>query len=127
MENKKRLIDANALCKFFQERYEYLRNASEERLPHGFVRVDTMIQGGAIIAKGFLDKAKQAPTVEAVEVVRCLHCQYAKPYERVDGLTGYYCQHPKNTFQYGTNWERLFEPIKGAWDYCSYGERREGE
>ena len=69
MANKKRLIDANALCEFFQERYEYLRNASETQLPNGRVEIDLDIQVGAIIAKEFLDKAKQAPTVDAVEVV----------------------------------------------------------
>ena len=69
MASEKRLIDADALCEFFQERYEYLRNASEEQLPNGLVRVDTEIQVGAIIAKEFLDKAKQAPTVDAVPVV----------------------------------------------------------
>ena len=63
---EKRLIDANALCGFFQERYEYLRNASETPLPGGRVLVDTEIQCGAIIAKEFLDKAKDAPTVDAV-------------------------------------------------------------
>ena len=69
MANEKRLIDADALCEFFQERYEYLRNASETPLPNGNVLVDTEIQVGAIIAKEFLDKAKDAPTVDAVEVV----------------------------------------------------------
>ena len=69
MANEKWLIDANALCEFFQERYEYLRNASETPLPGGLVRVDALIQGGAIIAKEFLDKVKAVPTVDAVEVV----------------------------------------------------------
>lgn len=64
-----RLIDANALCEFFRERYEYLRNASERQLPNGYVEVDLEIQCGAIIAKEFLDKANDAPTVDAVEVV----------------------------------------------------------
>ena len=69
MANEKRLIDANALCEFFRERYEYLRNASEKQLPNGYVQVDLEIQCGAIIAKEFLDKANDTPTVDAVEVV----------------------------------------------------------
>ena len=64
-----RLIDANALCEFFQERYEYLRNASERQLPNGHVEVDLEIQCGAIIAKEFLDKAKVAPTENGLEVI----------------------------------------------------------
>ncbi len=63
------------------------------------------------------------PAADVVEVVRCKDCQYAKPYERNDGQMGYYCQHQNCTFLYGTNWERLFEPIKEANDFCSYGER----
>ncbi len=61
------------------------------------------------------------------EVVRCKDCQYAIPYDKTDRKTGYYCQHPKCTFRYGTNWERLYTPIKEEDDFCSYGERREGE
>ena len=73
--------------------------------------------------KGYADGKRDAMD----ELVRCKDCQYAKPYERVDGQTGYYCQHTKHTFQYGTNWERLYQPIKESSDFCSYGERREGE
>ena len=66
--SERRLINANALCEFFQERYEYLRNASETQLPNERVEIDFEIQVGAIIAKEFLDKAKNAPTVDAVEL-----------------------------------------------------------
>ena len=111
MTNEKRLIDANALLQSEVKRCGCIPS----------------IGSGYNNETSFRLILEQAPTVDAVEVVRCLHCQYAKPYERVDGLTGYYCQYPKNTVQYGTNWERLFEPIKEAWNYCSYGERREGE
>ena len=93
MANENRLIDANALCEFFQERYLYLRNASETQLPNGRVEIDLDIQVGAIIAKEFLDKAKQAPTVDAVEVV---HGWWMPQYDRcwIDGQrwkTGYHC------------------------------------
>lgn len=67
---------------------------------------------------------QSSPTVDAVEVVRCKDCHWAKPYERIDGANGYYCQNPKQTFQYGTNWERLFEPVKEVNDFCSYGKMR---
>lgn len=68
-----------------------------------------------------------APTVDAVEVVRCKECRFAKPYERMDGKTGYYCQFCGHSFKYGTNWERLYNPIKESDDFCSYGERKEGD
>lgn len=70
------------------------------------------------------DEIRCFTVADVVEVVRCKDCQYAKPYERNDGQMGYYCQHQNCTFLYGTNWERLFEPIKEANDFCSYGERR---
>lgn len=65
-------------------------------------------------------------TVDAEEVVRCKECRFAKPYERTDGKTGYYCQFCGHSFKYGTNWERLYNPIKESDDFCSYGERKEG-
>ena len=68
-----------------------------------------------------------APTVDAVEVVRCKECRFAKPYERMDGKTGYYCQFCGHSFKYGTNWERLYNPIKESDDFCSYGERKDGD
>ena len=61
------------------------------------------------------------------QLVRCKECRWAKPYKRIDGQTGYFCGFCGHCFKYGTNWERVFEPIKEADDYCSYGERREGE
>lgn len=80
----------------------------------------------ALLEKGFYPAIvksviENAPAADVAEVVRCKGCQYAKQYERNDGKMGYYCQHPNCTFLYGTNWERLFEPIKEAEDYCSYG------
>ena len=68
-----------------------------------------------------------APTVDAVEVVRCKECRFAKPYERMDGKTGYYCQFCGHSFKYGTNWERLYNPIKESDDFCSCGERKESD
>ena len=72
-----------------------------------------------------IEMLDNTPTADVVEVVRCKDCINAKPYERSDGETGYYCQNNNSTFRYGTNWERLYEPTREANDYCSYGERRE--
>ena len=78
-------------------------------------------------SKGFHDgyKAAAGYDKDVVEVVRCKDCINAKPYERADGETGYYCQNNNSTFRYGTNWERLYEPTREANDYCSYGERKD--
>lgn len=65
------------------------------------------------------------PAVDAVEVVRCKDCRWAKSYERCDGEIGFYCHFCGNSFTYGELWERLFTPIKEKDDFCSYGERRD--
>ncbi|MBE6784161.1 MAG: hypothetical protein E7536_09150 [Ruminococcaceae bacterium] len=58
-----------------------------------------------------------------VEVVRCKDCLFSKPYKTIGESEEYYCQNPNCTFTYGTNWERIFEPVRSADDFCSYGER----
>lgn len=80
---KKRLIDANELIK----------------------------EANADGAYGYVD-AKQiadAPTVDAVEVVRCRECKHCDP-------ENYHCDHPMGTAA----------PLKRKPDdFCSYGERKE--
>ena len=71
--------------------------------------------------------AKYFTTVDAVEVVRCKECRWAKSYKRMDGKTGYYCQFFGNSFKYGTNCEHLYNPAKESDDFCSYGERKDGD
>ena len=68
---------------------------------------------------------KEPECKQFVEVVRCKDCEYAKPYDRGDGRTGYYCQHPNSTFLYGANWERIFEPVRESSDFCSHGKKKE--
>lgn len=81
--NEKRLIDANALIK----------EANEDG------------------AYGYVDafQIANAPTVDAVEVVRCEKCKHGR---KMIGNSYYYCV-PHNTKMY-------------ADDFCSYGERKEG-
>lgn len=120
MANEKRLIDANALCEFFQERYEYLRNASETQLPNGNVSIDLDLQVGAIIAKEFLDKAKQAQTVDAVEVVRCKDCHWWRLVNKRNGCG--ICSHEVFSID-----DCTVDPVTEPNDFCFYGERKDGE
>ena len=82
---KKRLIDANELIK----------------------------EANADGAYGYVD-AKQiadAPTVDAVEVVRCGECKHCDP-------ENYHCDHSMSTAA----------PLsRDPDDFCSYGERKEGD
>ncbi len=76
----KEYIERGAICDFFKKRYEYLREASEAKVPGGYIINDT-VQGGAIIAKEFLDKAKEAPAVKVVEVERAISAIINTPAE----------------------------------------------
>ena len=67
------------------------------------------------------DLLEKANVVDAVPVVRCKDCEHAERYERTDGTAGYYCGHPQNSFTYGERWNRVFQPVKEANDFCSYG------
>lgn len=61
------------------------------------------------------DMINNAPTIDAVPVVRCKDCRYSDDYY-IDG--GCYCKHPEQGMRYiGTNWN---------W-YCADGERKEDE
>ena len=77
--------------------------------------------------KDVIEAIKNEPTVDAVEAVRCKECRWAKSYKRMDGKTGYYCQFFGHSFKYGTNCEHLYNPVKESDDFCSYGERKDGD
>ena len=85
MENKKRLIDANSLIK--------------EAYADG--------------AYGYVDAEQiaDAPTIDAVEVVRCRECKW---WHEDDGVG--YCDNPDGLDNYAKPDE-----------FCSYGERRGGD
>ena len=111
MANEKRLIDANALnwrasqkkmVELFPNWKEIPQEVKDMLCKHG---------------KEFERLLKEAPTVDAVEVVRCKDCKFyeLKNYV-VDNIQRMCC-----------------ENNKGIWtatqpdDFCSYGERRDGE
>ena len=90
--SEKRLIDANALKSYMDE----CSKETRFRLYYGY-------------ATSFIDAA---PTVDAVEVVRCRECKYL---EKDDGL------------KYGRMCLKLGNSsLCHDDDFCSYGERKEG-
>ena len=86
--NEKRLIDANALISYMDE----CSKESRFRVYYGY-------------AKSFID---DAPTVDAVPVVRCRDCKHFK--RNLENDT--YCSSVNG----------LTDPEED--DFCSYGERR---
>lgn len=95
MEQKKRLIDANALL----DKLERLVDLCN---PRGYV----------FSANGIAEEIGNAPTVDAVEVVRCKDCKH-------------YEDHKRKIYENCVRNERLIPMLPN--DFCSYGERREGE
>lgn len=58
----------------------------------------------------YWDDIEAAPTVDAVQVVRCRDCKHCDP-------ENYHCDHPMGTAA----------PLRRKPDdFCSYGERKEG-
>ena len=102
MENEKRLIDANALLELVQFRLP-IDNQNAE-----------VIAGCVNITRRLIENA---PTVDAVEVVRCKDCKHCIPDENLIGGYG-----DCNRFERDNDNSVVYED-----DFCSYGERREGE
>ena len=88
--NDKRLIDANALISYIDE----CSQESRFRVYYGY-------------AKSFID---DAPTVDAVEVVRCRECDH----KTHDGSGRPYC------------WKLKMYLNKELDFFCKYGKRKEG-
>ena len=90
--NEKRLIDANAFMK--------------DILTAGIGKTIIEYSESDI---GYM--IRKRPTVDAVEVVRCLECKHCDP-------ENYHCDHPMGTAA----------PLKRKPDdFCSYGERKGAE
>ena len=92
--SEKRLIDREALLSFEKMDAELCATCGEHHT-----------------AEDVIMMIKTAPTVDAVEVVRCRECKHCDP-------ENYHCDHPM-----GTVAPLRREPD----DFCSYGERKEGD
>ena len=95
MANEKRLIDANSILDEFLNRYT------------GRERDGDLVFSACEIKQDFADMISNAPTVDAVPVVRCSECKYHED----TSVAGYkHCYLIDKTVHYN--------------DYCSYGERK---
>ena len=116
MTNKKRLIDANALSDTI-EHIDWYHINKKGHLSHG---ANSQLHTPLYKADDIYKALDEAPTVDAVEVVRCKDCVYYQEGKLL--APNKFCfrlKHPKENRQIGYN----FSPD----DFCSYGERREGE
>ena len=66
-------------------------------------------------AASIVNEIAEAPTVDAVEVVRCRECEHWRRTDDVNDDIGY-CTNPEGLDDYA-------KPT----DFCSYGERKDGD
>lgn len=101
--NEKRLIDANKVVKNIV--------AERDKIPYELISEKPFKHGNSM--RGGIRKAlrciEQAPTVDAVPVVRCRECIH-----RTENGN---CGHPRHEDTLPTAYPN---------DFCSYGERKEG-
>ena len=93
-----RLIDADVLYDFLAEQKGKETGAYSKGRNHGFD-----------VARSALHNEEITPTIDAVPVVRCRECRH---YEPCEGGKDFCCLHRIGV-------------VKD--DFCSYGERKEGE
>jgi hypothetical protein len=97
MEKEKRLIDANALLAELDKFANPMPNESGYEFLRGIATAITEIE--------------DAPTVDAVEVVRCKDCKKSQKWKNAFGAEGLKCY-------------LLCADIDPD-DFCSYGERKD--
>ena len=99
-----RLIDADALLDEFLNRYT-------EREMEG-----NLVFAACEIKQDFADMLGNFPAVDAVEVVRCRDCKHYKPQKK--------SAHWENRANYCN---RVVTIKVQPYDFCSYGERKDGD
>lgn len=114
MENKKRLIDANELMDVLKENHDNIMQDPE-------VKANVKWRE-AVVFHSVSQAIRHAPTVDAVEVVRCKDCTYWIDEDGTrtkDGITYARCN-AHNHYVEGRHWGWC--PSEN--DFCSFGERR---
>lgn len=97
-----RLVDADALLSELEKYNDLSAREKNEYLFGLQQRLETCI-----------DVVEDAPTVDAVEVVRCKDCKHYRPYA---GVADGYC--------HMAEWYKRYQYEN---DFCSRGERKDGE
>lgn len=104
-----RLIDADPLCRQLREEM----NEREKHLFGNDYNHDYMC-GEQDECDRIYDAIDEAPTIDAVPLVRCKDCVCAEKFPYEDNV--FKCTHPQ--------WCNSNYGVYGE-DYCSYGERRD--
>ena len=112
MASEKRLIDAEKLWDAIDEAiYKYgAYDKCEMKTVQGLMEAKELVY--------------DAPTVDAVEVVRCKDCEKWKCHGMPFDITKGTCYNPRFHFHHGHVLDECFMPVTNETDFCSYGERR---
>lgn len=78
--------------------------------------LDNLPKNDTVLSLDVRKIVADAPTVDAVPVVRCKHCVYGEPCKWPAKSDGYYCTYPT---------QLTFVPFREKNDFCDYGKRRE--
>ena len=97
-----RLIDADALMDVIRQ-HEYRLATKQGAIDYGMFTL------------GIQQAVDEQPTVDAVEVVRCKDCKHYKPQKK--------SAHWENRADYCN---RIVTIKTRPYDFCSYGERKDG-
>ena len=114
MDDLKRLIDADPVYEDLRKSYEELKSIRDTLTQHEDIQI---CNAQLITFQEALIRIKDAPTVDAVEVVRCKDCKHYNKRE-------IRCDHPCLDWEVECYDHWLDVALD---DFCSYGERREGE
>lgn len=100
----------------FEAQKKRFVNATE--LENKFQKITQSYKGtlAAIAYNSALETIKEAPTIDAVEVVRCAQCRYSKELDRSDPM--------ENRYVEGCLWCEYHGTGELPDEYCSDGERR---
>ena len=103
-----RLIDANAIV-------ESLTNFTPNGWGKDVPYIRSEWAAAVKIKDNFMKAITEAPTIDAVEVVRCKDCKHYKPQKK--------SAHWENKANYCN---RIVTITVQPYDFCSHGERKEG-
>ena len=98
-----RLIDADALMDVIRQ-HEYRLATKQGSIDYGMFTL------------GIQQAVDEQPTVDAVPVVRCKDCKHWNIRKGNDPTQLYFCN-------FNNLWSK---PCRAPYDFCSYGERKDG-
>lgn len=107
--------DVDKRCTSFKDKSAFVPKRKYDRL-------QKELDAAITIAKSYkkeLDSANE----RTVEIIRCRDCKLWEEYENTAGSG--YCHCKKFQFHYGPRMDRIFNPITGPDEYCSFAERKD--